>query len=261
MTMPLTRLLEHVLAGEPDLGDEIDAVFRDADRIRRRRTRVLIAAGAGVVATLAVTGLVLTTTLLPSRPAGDQVARQAAPAGSAVPVPSNVADPVLAVLAPAVDDRKMHIYPRPPERGNGWRQYSVTDSAGRARGTVEIAVYDVAGDMCFPVLAHPNKCARTEWAPAGVEYVRYDDEHDPDWQVNQTIARRITDGRTLAVMATGERGADKPAAGEPGLTGAQIEKIATDQRLFDAFDPAERCSGPSSGACPAFRMPVPLPSS
>jgi hypothetical protein len=261
MTMPLTSLLEHVLEGEPDLGDEIDAVFRDADRIRRRRTRAMIGGGAAVVAAIAAVGFVLTTTLLPSR-SSTGTARPPAVAAttrSPIPVPSSVADPVLAVLGPVVDDKKMHIYPRPPERGNGWRQYSVTDQNDRARGTVEIAVYDVAEDMCFPVLAHPNKCARTAWAPAGVEYVRYDDEHDPDWQVHQTIARRITDGRTLAVMATGERGAGDAAGGKPGLTGAQIERIATDQRLFDAFGPDERCSGPSSGACPAFRMAVPLP--
>lgn len=260
MTMPLTRLLEHVLEGEPGLGDEIEAVFREAARIRRRRTRALLAAGAAAVAVIAGAGFALTTTLIssPATPAAAPTVA-ATVTRSPIPVPSDVADPVLAVLAPVARDRKMHLYPRPPERGDGWRQYSVTDADGRPRGTVQVAVYDIAADMCFPVLAHPNRCAPTEWAPAGVEYVRYDDDHDPEWQVHQTIARRITDGRTLAVMATGERGAGEPAAGKPGLTGAQIEKIATDQRLFDAFGPDERCSGPSAGACPAFRMPVPQP--
>jgi len=135
----------------------------------------------------------------------------------------------------------------------------VVDQDGKPRGTVELAVYSVAEDLCFPVPAAPAKCARTKWAPAGIEYVRYDDDHDPDWQVHQTIARRISDGRTVAVMATGERGTDNASRGKPGLTGAQIEQLATDRRLFNAFNAGEQCSGPSSGACPAFKVPVPLP--
>ncbi|MEU4240966.1 hypothetical protein [Actinoplanes sp. NPDC026619] len=258
MSMPLTRLLEHVLEGEPDLGDEVDKVFRDATRIRRRRNRTLLAAGAAAVVAIAATGFLLTTTLLPdhSRPAAQPSA--AATTRSPVPVPSAIADPVLALLAPVVDGKKMHIYPRPPERGNGWRQYSVTGTDGTPRGTLELAVYQVGKDPCFPVLGKPNKCARTEWAPAGIEYVRYDDDHDPDWQVHQTIARRISDGRTLAVMATGERGSDDATTGKPALTGEQIEKIGTDERLFDAFGADESCAEPSSAACPAFRLPVPV---
>ncbi|GIF20959.1 hypothetical protein BJ973_005588 [Actinoplanes tereljensis] len=258
MNEPLTRLLERVLEGEPDLGDEVDAIFRDADRIRRRRTRGLLGAGAAAVAVIAIAGYLLTTTLMPDTQAQPPAPAPARATASAVPVPSSVADPVLAVLAPVVDGKKLHIVPRPPERGNGWRQYSITDPDGKPRGTVEIAIYHVAEDLCFPVLAAPGKCARTEWAPAGVEYVRYDADQDRDWQVHQTIARRITDGRTLAVMATGERGTDNASKGKPGLTGAQIEKITTGQKLFDAFGPDEQCSGPSSAACPAFRVPVPI---
>ena len=58
-------------------------------------------------------------------------------------------------------------------------------------------------------------------------------------------------------MATGERAPTTPAAGEPALTGAQIEQVATDRRLFDAFGQDEDCFGPSAGACPAFKVPVP----
>jgi hypothetical protein len=254
MSVQLNRLLEHVLDGEPEVGEEVDEVFRAADRLRRRRTQALLAAGALAIAVIAAAGYLLTTTLMPS-------AAEAPPVATAVPsavaVPSSVADPVLALIAPAVDD-KMHIYPRPPERGNGWRQYSLVGDDGKPRGTLELAVYAVEDDLCFPVLAAPNKCAKTEWAPAGVEYVRYDDNHDPDWQVHQTIARRISDGRTVAVMATGERGTDSAPRGKPGLTGAQVEKVATDKRLFDAFVAGERCSGPSAAACPAFRVPVPV---
>ena len=255
MTLQLNRLLEHVLDGEPEIGDEIDAVFRRADRIRRRRIRMLVAAGVAGTAVIVTTGYALTSTLMPSTGGGPPVAAQS----SAAPRSSTAADPVLALIAPIVDGRKMHIYPRPPERGSGWRQYSVVDQDGKPRGTVELAVYSVAEDLCFPVRATPGKCARTEWAPAGVEYVRYDDEKDPDWQVHQTIARRISDGRTIALMATGERGDDNAAAGKPGLTGAQIEQVATDPRLFDAFGKGEDCFGPSSGACPAFKVPVPSP--
>jgi len=258
MTRPLSRLLEHVLDGEPAIGDEIDEIFRRADRLRRRRFQALIGAGLAVVAVIAAAGYALTSTLMPARnaaaPAPAAVPRATA---SPAPRPSAVDDPVLGLLAPIVDGRKERIYPRPPERGNGWRQYSVTDQDGTPRGTVAVAVYATGKSLCFPVPAAPHRCAKVEWAPAGVEYVRYDDEKDRDWQVHQTIARRISDGRTVALMATGERGDDDAAAGKPGLTGAQIEQVATDRRLFDAFGKDEDCFGPSSGACPAFKVPVP----
>jgi hypothetical protein len=255
MSVQLNRLLEHVLDGEPEIGEEVDEVFRAADRLRRRRTRGLLAAGAGAIAVIAAAGVLLTSTLMPS--AGPPAPTPAPAPPSALTMPSAVADPVLALIAPAVAG-KMHIYPRPPERGNGWRQYSLVGNDGKPRGTLELAVYAVKDDLCFPVQAAPNKCAKTEWAPAGVEYVRYDDDHDLDWQVHQTIARRISDGRTVAVMATGERGTDSAAHGKPGLTAAQVEMVASDKRLFDAFVAGERCSGPSAAACPAFKVPVPV---
>ncbi|WP_030442850.1 hypothetical protein [Actinoplanes subtropicus] len=258
MTQPLSRLLEHVLDGEPAIGDEIDEIFRRADRLHRRRIHALIAGGLAVVAVIAAAGYALTSTLMPTASrtgpaASPRVAARSTPA----PMPSTVADPVLGLLAPLVNGRKEHIYPRPPERGNGWRQYSVTDQDGTPRGTVAVAVYATGQGLCFPVLAAPHRCATVEWAPAGVEYVRYDDETDHDWQVHQTIARRLSDGRTIALMATGERGGADAAAGKPGLTGAQIEQVATGGRLFDAFGRNEDCFGPSSGACPAFKVPVP----
>jgi hypothetical protein len=277
MTVPLTGLLQHVLRGEPELGDEVDEIFRRADRLRRRRTRALLGAGAAAVAAIAVAGYLLTTTLLPGGPrpvvappvavpaepsaanpsAADPSAAEPSAAEPSAATPStDKADPVLAVLRPVVDQKQMEIFPRPPERGNGWRQYSVLDSEGRPRGTIEVAIYHVAKDLCFPVVSSPGSCARTEWAPKGVEFVRYDDEKDPDYQVHQTIARRITDGRTLAVMATGERDGDAKR-GKPALTGKQIEQVATGQQMFDAFGPDEKCTGPSAGACPAFRVPVP----
>jgi hypothetical protein len=255
MSGQLGELLEHILDGEPALGDEVDAVFRRAEALRRRRARLLVAAGAGAVAGIVAAGYLLATTLLP---ATVEPAPVAAPPPSAVPVPSAIADPVLAIIAPLVDGEKMTIRPRPPERGNGWRQYSVT-ADGEPRGTVQVAVYPAPDDLCFPKQGKRKKCARTDWAPRGIEYVRYDDEDDPDWQVHQTIARRISDGRTMAVMATGERGTDNPSRGKPALSGAQVEKIATDPRLGDAFGPDEECTGPSADACPVFRVPVPLP--
>ena len=258
MSVQLRDLLEHVLVGEPEVADEVDAVFRGADRLRRRRTRSLILAGAAVVVAVAAAGFVLTTTLLPGslRSAPVTALPSAAVTPSVVPPPSAIADPVLAIVAPPVDGKKMHIFPRPPERGNGWRQYSVMDQDGKPRGTVQVAVYASPHDLCFPVLAAAGKCAHTAWAPKGIEYVRYDDDQDVEWQVHQTIARRISDGRTVAVMSTGERGTDNASRGKPALTGKQIEQIATDPALGDAFGPAEDCSGPSAGACPVFRVPV-----
>jgi hypothetical protein len=258
MTQPLSRLLEHVLDGEPAIGDEIDEIFRRADRLRRRRIQALIGAGLVVVAVIAAAGYALTSTLMPtaSRSTVPSVSADVPPrtAGS-TPFPATVADPVLGLLAPIVDGRKERISPRPPDRGNGWRQYSVTGQDGTPRGTVAVAVYATGKNLCFPVPTAPNRCAKAERAPAGVEYVRYDDEKDHDWQVHQTIARRTSDGRTIALMATGERGDDN-AAGKPGLTGAQIQQLATDRRLFDAFGKGEDCFGPSSGACPAFKVPL-----
>jgi hypothetical protein len=255
MTVQLSKLLEHVLDGEPELGDQIDAVFRRADRLHRRRTRRLIGGGAAAAAAIVAAGYLITTTFLPAT-----VGTVAPMTGSpgTVPVPSAIGDPVLAVVAPLVDGKQMEIFPRPPERGDGWRQYSVVDRDGKPRGTVVIAVYPSPEDLCFPVRSAPDKCARTEWAPRGIEYVRYDDDRDLDWQVHQTIARRISDGRTVAVMATGERGADDASTGQPALTGAQVEQIATDPRLGDAFGPNESCTGPSAGACPVFRVVVPV---
>lgn len=257
MSLQLSRLLESVLANAPadtELGDQVDAVFREADRLRRRRTRAMVWSGVAVAAGIVAAGYLLTTTFLPATMG---TAPEAAKPSVAV-VPSTVADPVLTVVAPLVDGKRMHIYPRPPERGNGWRQYSVVDRDGKPRGTVEVAVYASPEDLCFPVLAAPGRCAHTEWAPRGIEYVRYDDDQDLDWQVHQTISRRISDGRVVSVMATGERGTDNASRGKPALTGAQVEQIATDPRLGDAFGPEERCTGPSSGACPAFRVPVPV---
>jgi hypothetical protein len=244
MSVPLRRLLESVLENEPALGDEVDAVFRAADRLRRRRTRALVWSGLIAAAGIVAAGCLLTTTLLPT---GGGTTPHAAPTSAAPP--STDADRVLAVVTSVVDGKGTHIYPRPPERGNGWRQYSVVDRDGKPRGTLDVAVYASPEDLCFPVPSAPGTCSPTEWAPRGIEYVRYDDEQDPDRQVHQTIARRISDGRVVSVMADGQ-------GGKPGLTGKQVEKIATDPRLGDAFGPQERCPGPS--ACPAFTVPVPV---
>jgi hypothetical protein len=276
MTQPLSRLLENALDGEPATGDEIDEVFRRADLLRRRRVQAAVGAGIAVIVVIAAAGYALTTTLLPAghdRHAGQHdpvhattpvaaphattpvAAPYAAAAGSAPP--STVADPVLGLLAPIVEGRQERIQPRPPERGNGWRQYAVTDRDGTPRGTVAVAIYSTGHHFCFPVRAASHRCAKIAWAPAGIEYVRYDDGNDRDWQVRQTTARRVSDGRTIALMATGEHGGDNAAAGQPGLTGAQVKRVATNRRLFDAFGQDEDCFGPSSGACPAFKVPVP----
>ncbi len=255
MNRPLTDLLQHVLDGEPALGDQVDEVFRRADRLRRRRTRALVGAAAAAVAVLAAGGYLLATTLLrgPEPVARVPVAK---PPPSVWVRPSALADPVLTVIGPMIDKKRMHIFPRPPERGDGWRQYSVLDSDGRPHGTVEVAIYDVPGKLCFPVVEKPGTCARADQAD-GVESRRYDDAEDLDWQVHQTIARRIADGRTVVLMVTGERGTDDDARGRPALTGAQVERAATDERMFAAFAGDEGCDRESAADCPVFRVPVP----
>jgi hypothetical protein len=260
MSVPLHDLLEHVLDGEPELGDDVDAVFRRADGLARRRSRLLVAgAGAAVVGT-AVGGWLLTAALVssPATPAPVARATPTVPPSVAVAtVPSAVADPVLAVIAPVIDGKGLRIVPRPPERGSGWRQYSVFDAAGKPRGTVVAAVYATPDEFCFPVLADDDVCARTERTDDDVEYLRYDEEQDVEWQVHETIARHPARDRTVAVMAAGERDTKEAKKGRPPLTGAQIRRMATGDALVAAFGPDEQCNGPAAGACPVFRVPVP----
>nr|WP_296067708.1 hypothetical protein [uncultured Actinoplanes sp.] len=247
MNVRLTDLLQPVLEGEPPLGDETDTVFRRADQLRRRRLHLLLASGGGAVALIGVAGYLLATTFLP-----DPAPRIAAPVPVSSAPSAPPADAVLAVLTPVLQEKKLKISPGTPSAGAGWRKYPVLDADGKSRGTVEVAIYHVTEDLCFPVPDAPGECAHTEWAPQGVEFVRYDDEQDPDRQVHQTIARRITDGRTLAVMAAGRRDAGA-AKGKPALSGKVVERVATGQALFDAFGPAEKCTS----GCPDFRVKVP----
>lgn len=248
MSAHLSKLLEHALAGEPALADEVDAVFRRADRLRHRRARAILAAGVTTVAAVVAAGALAVTAALRPDPSPPPPVRAAAPTP---PVPSSPPDPVLAVIAPVIAAKKLKIHPRPPERGNGWRQYAVTTAGGEARGTVQVAVYESPRKLCFPVLAAPGECARPEKTGDGLEYLRYDDVQATSWLTRQTIAHRPADGRTLVLMAVGER------AGRPPLSGTQVQKLATDLRLLGAFGDAESCSGSSASACPVFPVPVP----
>lgn len=248
MSAHLTKLLEHALAGEPALADEVDAVFRRADRLRRRRARAVLAAGVFAVVVVVAAGALVVTTLLPD----DRTPPPALLAvGPTKPAPSAQPDPVLAVIAPVIVAKKLKIRPRPPERGNGWRQYAVTTAGGEPRGIVQVAVYQTPQKLCFPVLAAPDACARPEKSADGLDYLRYDGVEDSAWRTRQTIAHRGADGRALALMAVGER------TGRPPLSGTQVQKLATDTRLMAAFGAAETCTGPSAGACPTFHVPVP----
>ncbi|WP_249997614.1 hypothetical protein [Actinoplanes sp. M2I2] len=263
MSAPLNRLLEHVLEGEPPLGDEVDAVFRRAARLRRRRTQAVLLAGAGTAGLIVVLGYVLTATLLdappatissgPSTPAGvAAVPPPPVPSGASAPgpAPGPASDGVLKVIGPLVKGRELRVEPASQRKGDGWREYGLTDAQGRSRGTVQVAVFDVRRKWCFPVAADPEACARADRA-SGLEFVRYDDVSDPDRQVRQTLARRLDGDRVLAVQVAGEPGVGA-RRGKPGLTGAQVEQVATDERVFDAFDVDENCDD----GCPAFRTPV-----
>jgi hypothetical protein len=254
MSGPLNRLLEHVLEGEPEVGDEVDAIFRRAARLRRRRTQAVLLAGVGTAGLIVALGYLLTATLLNSPPAtvstgtADVVAATPPPLPSEAPAPAR--DGVLAVVEPLVKGRQLEIVPASERRGDGWREYGVADAQGRSRGTIQVAVFDVRKKWCFPVAADPDACARTDHA-GGMEYVRYDDVSDADRQVRQTIARRIDGRRALAVLAAGEQNAGAQR-GKPALTGAQVEQVATDERVLDAFGKAENCDD----GCPAFATPV-----
>ncbi|MBM2623010.1 hypothetical protein JIG36_46670 [Actinoplanes sp. LDG1-06] len=260
MSAPLSQLLEHVLEGEPPLGDEAEAVMRRADTLRRRRTQGILALGAVTAVVIVALGYVLTSTLLAPRPAtvkavpttaGIVAATPPPIASQATPAPRpTAADSVLDVIEPLIEDRQLRVVAGSAERGGGWRRYEIADSDGRPRGTVEVAVFDVRKKWCFPVEADSDKCARPDRAD-GLEFVRYDDVSDPDRQVRQTIAQRLDDDRTVAVMAAGERDAGAQR-GKPGLTGAQVEQVATDERIFDAFGKRENCED----GCPDFPTPV-----
>ncbi len=250
----LGDLLDQVLHDEPPIRDGIAAVYRRADAIRRRRLRTVIVAGVSAVLLVAALGYGLTTAIVPG-PA------ERAAAGAAVPAPdltpARPVDPVLAVVRTAVADG-LRVVPREPVRGEGWRQYTVLSrQSGRPRGLIEISVYAAPDGLCFPVLADANACARTERAGDDVEYLRYADDRDVDWQVNQAIARRLSDGRVVAVLATGERGTGEARAGRPPLTGPQAATLASDARLMAAFGAEEKCNGPDP-ACPLLKVPVPV---
>jgi hypothetical protein len=257
MTAPLGELLGHVLEGEPAPADEVDEVFRRAEALRRRRTRLLLIAAVAIAAIVVLAGYLLTTTLLPARTAQRVVPGGHAVTPVAVSVPSAIADPVLALVAPLVDAADLRIVPRPPERGFGWRQYSVLAANGQPRGTVQVAVFARPGGLCFPRRNGKDGCARADRADGGVDYLSYGEGTDPDWQVNEAVARRTSDGRTVALMATGERDATDPDDATPSLSGSQVEQLATDPRLLAGFGAGESCDGRASNACPVFKVPVP----
>ncbi|MEV6599241.1 hypothetical protein AB0M36_20655 [Actinoplanes sp. NPDC051346] len=250
MSAAMTAVLERACAGEPPIGDAVEDVFRRADRLRRRRASSVVLAGLVAVVLVVLLGYALTTVFLPGpKP------RSAAAVPVAQPRPSAELDPVLNVLAPPVDAKEHRIVPRPPASGSGWRQYAVMDADGRPHGMIEVAVFDARAGICLPVLADETACARPERTRAGIEYARYADTADQDWQVRQVIARRVVDGRTVAVQATGERGTGDGERGEPPLTTRELADAATDPRLPDAFGLGERCNAPAP-ACPIFKIPI-----
>ncbi|HEU4346503.1 MAG TPA: hypothetical protein VFR35_01820, partial [Actinoplanes sp.] len=242
-------LLEQVFHDEPPAEGGIEAVFRRAEAIRRRRLRTVIAAGISAVILVAAVGYALATAIVP----GPARSGAAAPAAA----PARHADPALLAVRTAVEG-DLRVVPREPVRGDGWRQYTVLDrDSGRPRGLIEVSVYAAPDGLCFPVLADRAACARPEPAGDGVVYVRYAQDRDVDWQVTQAIARRLSDGRVVAVMATGRRGTGDAKAGRPPLTASRAATLASSPGLMAAFGDDERCNGPDP-ACPLLKVPVPV---
>jgi hypothetical protein len=194
-------------------------------------------------------------------------------------VTSAAADPVLMVASSAAGTQDRRVVPAGSWRGVGWRRFAVRDRKGTARGTVEVTVYTAPGGLCFPP-AEPQRqsCAEATTA-AGIHYVSYTDvettaEPDADtggaggdagdpgrWgtgsdgdgrgRANQVIARRPSDGWSVAVVAAG-----RPRDGGAPLSIDEVVRMATDPRLPDAFGPDEWCGRPDP-KCPT--PPVPLP--
>ena len=243
-------LLAGVLVGEPPVGDGVAAVYRRAEKMRRRRVRKIVAAGMVSAAVVAGFGYALATAAIPTP---YQMRRQATP----VVGPAPVVDPLLVALQPVLRDNGLKAVPREPGAGPGWRQYAVAHATtGRPRGLVEVAVYAAPDGLCFPLRNDREACARPMGDGGDMEYARYSDDGDVDWQVHEAIARRLSDGRVIAVMATGERGTGKRADGRPPLSAAQVAGVAVDVRVMSAFDPDEDCTGPDA-ACPVLKVPVP----
>jgi len=240
----LGELLEPVFAEEPPFGDAIPAIFRRAEKLRRRRSRTVVLAAAVVVMLVFTLGYGVTRFLLPITP--DRVAT---PAGRSPP------DEMLAVFAAVLAPSGLRVVARTPT-GVGWRQYLVLTAGGQPHGLIEASVYAARPALCFPVLADKKACARPERAADQVEYVRYAFDQDVDWQVNEVIARRSPDGRTVVVQATGERGTGSATGGRPPLTALLAATTATDPRVAAAFGAYETCTGPNR-ACPVLKVPVP----
>ena len=243
----LAGLLAQVFDGEPAVGGGVEAVFRRAEAIRRRRLRHVLLAGLAAVLVVATVGYVLTSAVLPTTP-------KRAPGAAVAPTP--VRDPVREVLTAVTTDKDLRVVPRTPARGEGWRQFPVLSrDSGRPRGLVAVSVYAAPDGLCFPVRADPDVCARPDRSGAA-EYVRYTDDSDEDWQVTQAVARRIPDGRVVVVMATGERGTGDAEAGRPPLTGREATQVALNPRVMAAFEANESCNG-TSPSCPVLRVPLP----
>jgi hypothetical protein len=235
--------LAPALAGEPPVGDAVDEIFRRAERLRRRRAGVVLVAGAGVVALTAAIGYALTTLSIPAAPA--HTAASAAP-----PRPDRIRE----LLTATVHASGLSVVPREPARGAGWRQYLVLAADGRPHGLIEVSAYAAPEGLCFPVLAGKTACARPMAAPANVQYVRYAEDQDPNWQVIEVVARHLADGRTVVVQATGERGTGSRSAGRAPLSPVLAARVAADPRLAAAFDPQESCN--DDAACPVLRVPL-----
>jgi hypothetical protein len=253
----LDEQLGRAFDDEPPIGNAVDAVFRRVEQLRKRRIRRLLLIGLCAVVLVAGLGYGLTSALLPTatgpaRTPGRPADRTADSSAPTVDRQTTTADAAAATLARISG---LTVEPRDPAAGPGWRQYSVFDAAGQSRGTIEIAAFWKPDGLCLPVLADPKACALPQHS-AGLEYARYAWDNDVDWQLTEAIARRLTDGRTIAVLATGRRNTGDAGAGRSPLTGRQSADAATDPGIVAMFGAAESCDDPAV-SCPQLRAKVP----
>jgi hypothetical protein len=239
MSAAMTTMLEQACANEPPVGNAVNDIFRRAEHLHRKRVTTVLVAALCAVAVLILLGYALTTYLLPTT--AKPHPPTAAIAAVTQPRPTADLDPALSLLSRPIDAKNLSITPE--AAGPGWRAYAVK---GPQNNHIRLAIYNAPTAVCLPVKADPLACATPDTTPTGMQYARYATEHS-----HEVIARRVVDGRTLALQVTS-------LTGTPLLTLRELATLATNPRLLDAFGLGESCNPPTPPPtpCPTFPAPV-----